>query len=96
MQIQMEGQERGNWICKGKGNYNQDILSLKKKYFQLTEKRKKNELHGLHKRKQSLKTPRKRGNTHSFMKIKELHEKGILQCPYNEVLIANGDCENSE
>lgn len=30
------------------------------------------------------------------MKIKELHEEGILQCPYNEVLIANSDCENSE
>lgn len=30
MQIQMEGEEGGNWICKGKGNYNQDILYIKK------------------------------------------------------------------
>lgn len=60
MQIQMEGVEGGNWIYKGKGNYNQDILSLKKKVFSINRKEEKNELHGLHKRKQSLKTPRKR------------------------------------
>lgn len=54
----MEGEEGGNWVCKKKRNYNQDILYFKKVFSINRKEKKKLNCMDYIKEKKNPKTPR--------------------------------------